>query len=364
MAAKKNILMQTCVACETKKKLTDFYISYNEMFPNGRVPMCKECMFAKSVDSDGNIDLNNFKEMLRKIDRPYIEKVFNAALQETEHLRLEGVTRSRKIFGTYFKNINSLNQYKKMVYNDSDCINITTTKNSETILIKNDEEEKDCVITDKDRQNMEYSISTAGYDPFEDLNLTDLDRKYCFNIMAGYCDIDGVREDGHKLQCVIELVNSNLQCKKINEAINKEMLLSNPDDTKIKNLTATKTSLLSSIATIAKDNNIASNYNKNSKQGQNSLSSKMKEMEQAGYDAVKVNLYDIKTSAAFKQIADLSNQSISDQLTLDSNDFTEIIKEQREMLQKNERDIDDLKEENRNLKNKILDLENKQEKRL
>ena len=44
-----------------------------------------------------------------------------------------------------------------------------------------------------------------------------------------------------------------------------ELAKEDPDDAKIQKLTASKTSLLSSIATIAKDNNIASNYNKNSK---------------------------------------------------------------------------------------------------
>ena len=48
-----------------------------------------------------------------------------------------------------------------------------------------------------------------------------------------------------------------------------------------------------------------------------------------------------------------------DQLTFDNNDYTEIVKEQREMIQGFETELDTLKEENRNLKNKIIDLENR-----
>ena len=124
-------------------------------------------------------------------------------------------------------------------------------------------------------------------------------------------------------------------------------------------MTSSKSSLLSSIATIAKDNNISSNYNKNSNQGQDSISSMMKEMEKNGFQEIKVNLFDIKTSEAFKQIDEISNQNIANQLTLDSSEYSEIVKEQREMIQNFETDLDKLREENRNLKNKVIDLESK-----
>lgn len=147
------------------------------------------------------------------------------------------------------------------------------------------------------------------------------------------------------------------QCRRITEQMNIELQKSSVDDVKIQKLTGSKTSLLSSIATIAKDNNIASNYNKNSKQGKSSLSSKMKEMEENDFEAIKVNLFDIKQAEAFKQIADLSNQSIMDQLTFDNSDYSDIVKEQRELIQKYETELDTYKEENRILKNKLIDLE-------
>lgn len=84
----------------------------------------------------------------------------------------------------------------------------------------------------------------------------------------------------------------------------------------------------------------------------------MKEMEENDFEAIKVNLFDIKQSEAFKQIADLSNRSIMDQLTFDSSDYSEIVKEQRELIQKYETELDTYKEENRILKNKLIDLEN------
>lgn len=158
---------------------------------------------------------------------------------------------------------------------------------------------------------------------------------------------------------VIEITMLYCQTKKVTEAMNLELQKADIDDAKVSKLTSSKTSLLSSIATIAKDNNIASNYNKNSKQGQSSLASKMKEMSDNGFAEIEVNLFDIKTSEAFRQIDEISNNNIANQLTLDTNDYTDIVREQREILQRQEKDIEQLREENRLLKNQIIDLESK-----
>ena len=81
----------------------------------------------------------------------------------------------------------------------------------------------------------------------------------------------------------------------------------------------------------------------------------MKELAADDFKAIQVNVFDIQTCAAMKQIADLSNQSILEQLSLESSDYIEMIKEQREMLGKITAERDELKEENRNLKNKLND---------
>lgn len=214
--------------------------------------------------------------------------------------------------------------------------------------------ERPVVWSDADKQNQAYAIATVGYDPFEDCGMTEADRKYCFNILAGYCDLEGLSEDGHKIQSVIQITQSQLQCKKIDEIINRELLIDRPDEDKIKSLTATKKQLLDSITKIAQDNNISSAYNSASKQGISTLSSKMREMMQIGFDKVEVNLFDIKTCDAMRQIADLSNASIMEQLGLDSNDYTEMLREQRELLTKSQEETAKLKEENRKLQNELM----------
>lgn len=386
LATKKEVKKKKCTACHEELKLTDFYISKSPLFSlDQRVPICKKCVINNSVNKEtGEIDELALNKTLRQIDKPYykdsIESAKNQFKKENSYIEDDKISfYGMELLQLYFKNIAMRQTINKsyadsekegFVYTGSNTI-VSEKKriakkysdiNSALELKKSSEDEEDSINvkwTKKDKQNMKYVISTIGYDPFDDVSLQDSDKKYCFNILAGYCDTDGISEDGHKMQSVIEITMLYCQCKKITEAMNVELSQNTVDDAKISKLTSSKSSLLSSIATIAKDNNIASNYNKNSKQGQSSLTSKMKEMSENGFTEIEVNLFDIKTSEAFKQIDKISNDNIANQLTLDSNEYTDIIKEQREMIQKYDSEIDILKEENRILKNKIIDLESK-----
>lgn len=372
-----------CNYCHETKKMTDFYVSKNPIHSaDERVPVCKSCVMNESLNEDGTINELGLNKVLKAIDRPYYKDLIESGIEsfkrENSYIEDDKVKfYGKEILKVYFRCI-GMRQDRAKSYEDSEKDGFMHQNNNmpkttkEKIAQKyadiseKSDENSDFTInntetkwTKKDKQNMKYVVSTIGYDPYEDIGLVDTDRKYCYNILSGYCDTDGISEDGHKMQGVIEMTMLYCQCKKITETMNIELAKEEPDDAKIQKLTASKTSLLSSIATIAKDNNIASNYNKNSKQGQSSLTSKMKEMAENGYQEIAVNLFDIKTAEAFKQIDEISNNNIASQLTLDNNEYGEIVKEQREMIQKYDLEIETLKEENRILKNKIIDLENK-----
>ena len=370
-----------CTRCHEEKKLTDFYSSNSPLFSiDKRVPLCKKCIQELCLNDDGEIDEVELNKTLRIIDKPYFKdslaSSYQQFLREHSYIEEEDVKKyGDKVLGLYFKNI-MLRQDKDKSYEDSEKEGFihhnsnTTISEKEKIIQKysdiqeqkntkqdNQKSDGDTKWTKEDKQNMKYVISKLGYDPFESVGLDDFDRKYCFNLLSGYFDTPGILEDGHKKQCVIEITMSYCQCRKITEELNLELSKSDSNEKKVSSLTSAKSSLLSSIATIAKDNNISSNYNKNSSQGQDSISSMMKEMEKNGFEEIKVNLFDIKTSEAFKQIDAISNENIANQLTLDASEYSDMVKEQREMIKNFETELDQLREENRNLKNKVIYLE-------
>ena len=370
-----------CTRCHEEKKLTDFYSSNSPLFSiDKRVPLCKKCIQELCLNDDGEINEVELNKTLRIIDKPYFKdslaSSYQQFLREHSYVEEEDVKKyGDKVLGLYFKNI-MLRQDKDKSYEDSEKEGFihhnsnTTISEKEKIIQKysdiqeqkntkqdNQKSDGDTKWTKEDKQNMKYVISKLGYDPFESVGLDDFDRKYCFNLLSGYFDTPGILEDGHKKQCVIEITMSYCQCRKITEELNLELSRSDSNEKKVSSLTSAKSSLLSSIATIAKDNNISSNYNKNSSQGQDSISSMMKEMEKNGFEEIRVNLFDIKTSEAFKQIDSISNENIANQLTLDSSEYSDMVKEQREMIKNFESELEQLKEENRNLKNKVIYLE-------
>ena len=376
-----------CTQCHAHKKVTDFYYSNSPRYSlDQRVPMCKDCCKTSALNKDGTINFEDLKDLLRNIDKPlYFDLLYSSeksvkkenSYLSDEEVAFHGLEILQKYFtlvaarqdraksysdaekeGFIHQNSNRSSKEKAEIYEKYSQY-IYQPQHLDNVLPHGKVNQEDIKWTKKDRQNMKYVISTVGYDPFGDIGLDEYDRKYCFNIMSGYCDTEGISDDGHKMQGVIEMTMLYCQCRRITEAMNLELSKVDVDDKKIQKLTSSKTSLLSSISKIAQDNNIASNFNKNSKQGQNSLTAKMKEMAEHDFAEIEVNLFDIKTAEAFKQIDEISNTNIANQLTLDAAEYSDIIKEQREMIQKYDSDIESLKEENRILKNKIIDLENK-----
>lgn len=373
-----------CTCCHEEKKLIDYYSSSSPLFSiDKRVPICKKCVQKLCLNSEtGEIDEIQLNKTLRTIDKPYykdsLASSYNQFAKEHSYIAEEDVKKyGDKILGLYFKNI-MLRQDKDKSYEDSEKDGFMHQNNNiimsekekimnryadilETKSSNEPKQKQENIVkwSKEDKQNMKYVISKLGYDPFEDVGLDEFDRKYCFNLLSGYFDTPGILEDGHKKQCVIEITMSYCQCRKITDELNNELAKEDSNEKRITSLTSAKSSLLSSISTIAKDNNISSNYNKNSSQGQDSISYMMKEMERNGFQEIQVNLFDVKTSEAFKQIDNISNENIAKQLTLDNNEYSDIIKEQREMIKGFEDEVNRLKEENRNYQNQIINLQKK-----
>lgn len=331
-----------CVKCGSVRAEEEFFLSpwsgvYNTH--GKRVPVCKACFNSLMEELSAQYDEKTaLLVCCAVLDVPFYTELYNSCIAKGNPFSI----------GVYMRQM----QFKRF---QGKTFGTSLTDGS---LFKEEKKPKETGTrwSKKDKQNMNYSISTVGYDPFEDCNMTEDDRKYCFNILAGYCDIEGIKDDGHKLLGCVQIVKNQLQVKKLDDMINQELISSTPDETRIKSLTESKKKLQDATAKIAQDNNISSAHNDNSKRGKNTLTQKMKDILEDGYEAIRVNLFDIKTSEAVKQVADLSNRSIIDQLAFDSNDYSQMVKEQREILTSLREEKEVLEEENRNLKNELSDL--------
>lgn len=99
-----------CSGCGQEKPRKDFYSCYTN--PNSEIlPFCKDCCVEKSLDSfSGQIDITNFKEMLQRVDRPYLHDYFVNNCKKSDN--------PRGIIGLYFKDL-GLKQNRPLQYKDS-----------------------------------------------------------------------------------------------------------------------------------------------------------------------------------------------------------------------------------------------------
>lgn len=107
---KKDDEIVQCTSCGKFKPKSDFYISYNEMHSaNGVLPYCKICIKKMCNDKFNQLDKERTLRMLRTIDRPYIDLMWEKAVQKG----------GANAIGNYLRLIN-LQQYRSMKWLDGD----------------------------------------------------------------------------------------------------------------------------------------------------------------------------------------------------------------------------------------------------
>lgn len=341
----KEILRCPCCGTELKNLNSQTYTSKSRLWSYfGRLLICKSC-----VDSIWEEFLERYNYDVEKA-MYYIcmtfDYAFHKKLLESSKKTVE--EKGGKVIQKYLTVLNSFGE--KNGY--ADCF-----KNGEKLEINIIEEKveqnkhKKIVLTDEDKKNKEDIKNLLGYDPFE--NELDEDKKFLYAKLIDFLD-EATLEDSFKIPVVCEIVKGFNHAEKINQAI------ANIDITKIekvkdiKDLVATKTQILSSILAMAKDNGISVNHSNNKSKGSGTLSGIIKKLNELDLEDIKVNLFNIETAEAIKQVADISNRSILDQLRFDENDYTEIIREQKKMIESMDEKLIKLEEENRILKyNKI-----------
>lgn len=330
----------TCVCCGKPKYEEYFYINRNSAIFTGiwnRVPVCRDCLESLLRRYSMKYEPLTCAAMIAAIlDMPY-NKVFATSNMEDGALRIGNYTRGQNLVFMKDKTfIDSINSGE--FFDTKDKLKIEIEKLWEP----------------QDKKNKKYVIGKFGYDPFDSFGFEDLDYRNAFNITAKYLEDESILQDAHKMQSLITMVATIIQSNKVEALLTNQYKNIKPDVNEIKTLTATKKDLQATISKLAEDNNISSKFQKENKAAQSHLTAKMKEMANAEYWEAKPNMFDVRTSAAMRQVADLSHQSILEQLELSDSDFAQMVKEQRTMIKDLQDKCDRLEEENRNLTNKFI----------
>lgn len=330
-----------CPYCNKEKKESEFYMSTDPLVLTGRTSMCKECArkIARNWDDDkqeyGQCTRKSVMMALEYIDKPWIEDLWESSYHEV-YDETKKVKKS-SVWDAYIKNI-GMTQYKTMRWRDGDLFNtyvedarqiadIEAAKNNNTQMLANSQE-----VNEEFEKNKRDVIRLLGYDPFEGEKLED--QPLLYSQLIGYLDLGGDNDDMMRTSSAITIVRGFLQNAKIDDRLAKAMANSNANTAEIKALLDSKQKLSSNISQLAEQSCLSLKHNKNASKGENTFTGIVKRLKEMNLREAEVNAFDIGTAEGMKQVADISNASIIKQIRLDENDYTDMLAQQRELIEK------------------------------
>lgn len=195
------------------------------------------------------------------------------------------------------------------------------------------EELKVLSLSEENKKDRQQIVSIIGYDPFED-NLPE-DKPQLYRDLTGMLT-DGMRKDIPKAKAAVEVVvgynNIRKYQNRVNALINTPVL-SEDEQKQLDKLLEMITKIQNSLNAI-NDKNGFSNPKSIGSNGRGTLSEVMRTVNEKSYDPGQVNAYDIITSNAIEQIADISNKSILNQVKLSGQDYSDMLAEQAIIVHK------------------------------
>ena len=344
-----------CYMCEEHKPKDKFYKSTDPKIKSGVTRICKQCAYDIALRKDDYGDYHeptkeSIMQALEYLDKPFLEIIWDASIIETG----SEDSRATNVWAAYIKNI-SMPQYIAMRWRDSDVLKRTyrsmelnRTQDNSTQL-SNDE------VMDNYEINKKDAIRLIGYDPFASYPREN-DKPVLYAKLVSLID-EETKNDGMKMNAVIQVVKAFNQIEKLNDVI--DMHVTNvggisANTPTIKNLSDTVDKFIRSASMLAKDNGISVNHNNNKSKGANTLSGKIKKLNEIGFREAKINTFDIGSCEGMRQVAEISEEARHKQIGYDENIAQEIKDIKAELVEQLTKERDAAKETAR-----LLLVENK-----
>ena len=321
-----------CYCCGSEKKRSEFYKSSDPFNSVGVTPYCKNCLerIARNYNSAtkqfGDVTKQSLMLACERADVPYLEKLWDASYNEVHDPSLKQP--KTNVWAAYIKNV-KMPQYNGMRWRDGDLFKEGESKNTEENFERNLTPE----VLDEYKTNKKDIIRLIGYDPFANYPV-EQDLPVLYAQLISFID-EETKNDGMKMNAVIQIVQAFNQIQKLNDAINElsaDTQKLNANNGTIKQHADTISKLLSGANALAKDNGISLNYNNSKSKGQNTLTGKMKELDLIGFRDAKINMYDIDYCKGMQQVAEISAKAQIDQIGFDENVMSEITNIRRELV--------------------------------
>lgn len=334
-----------CICCHVKKEESDFYKSKGSLVwqeSEGRSLFCKECLAPKfRIVRERYGERYATMIMCHWVDAPYVESVYQAVVnKETDY-----------DFGHYMRTLNGP-QYSKRSFVTS-IVDGDFAGPAKTIVTQ--EEIDEGKWTRDELRIKNEVVELLGSDPFA--GYPDSNRRHLYGELSQYLDED-VIEDPYKLSQIRQIVVNNDQIRAYDVLIAK--LDPRNEAEEIKTLNTIKKDLVSSNDKIAKENEISVKNRSNKEVGKSTLTYLMRDLREKDFKQAEANYYDQLRGEGTLWAMEMSNRALLQNTMFDENDKQDIFIEQRQMIQKQQAELDDLREENRLLKVEVGELKSAQ----
>lgn len=349
-----------CYMCDSIKKKEHFYVSTDPRIKGGVTPVCKLCAKSIAERQDKNGDFHeptkeSCIEALRYLDKPFIENVWSASIQESEDLSSARV--KTNVWNSYVKNI-AMPQYMGQTFKDSDMFKEKIIYDDEKTPKQLVEEHNGQDTYDSYLKNKEDVKRLLDYDPFEKEPVSD--QPFLYSQLLGMLDAsEDANEDMMRVSSAIQIVRGFLQQAKIDDALAKlmgDVRSVQENSGAIKSLQDSKQKLTSMITNLAAESCLSLKNSKRQVKGENTWTGKTKRIKDLNLRDGQMNGFDVATCRGMQQVQEISDASIMKQLRLDESDWSDMVADMRETMQTLRKERDSYKEVNRILLQENIDL--------
>lgn len=348
-----------CYMCGKFKPKSQFYKSTNPIIMSHLTPICKDCAnnIALRKDLDGRLHKptkESVRMALRYLDKPFFNSVYESSIRESSN---DVAGRKTSVWPAYIKNISMVN-YDGLTFADSDFEIDSYSLDDPDTVNKYIKERAGADCFQEYVKNKRDVVRLLGYDPFEKDPADD--QPFLYSQLIGMLDSS---EDGNddmlRTASAINIVRNFLQQSKIDNTI--AALMSTPSEiaqnsATINGLQSSKEKLTKITNSLAAESCLSLKNSKTATKGENTWTGKLRKIRDLNLRDGEVNGFDINTCKAMKQVMDLSNASILEQLHLDESEYSDMIAEQRQMITSLNEEVDKYKEISRILLRENMDL--------
>ena len=351
-----------CAMCGmVKDKESKFYYDTNPVLGGSSFSrICRDCAKAIACRRDQNGEdhdptKESVIEVLRLLDKPFLESVWNASIQESENLVTGKI--KNNVWTSYIKNIQMKN-YLGMTFKDSDIF-------KEKIVYQDEMSAQDLVDShvgqdtyDSFEKNKADVIRLLNYDPFEHESLAD--QPFLYNQLLALLDSsEETNEDMIRTSSAISIARGFLQASKIDDSIAQMMSdikQLEKNSATIKSLQSSKSDIMKTIKDLAAESCLSLKNSRHSIKGENTWTGKVKKIRDLNLRNSQVNGFDIATCRGMRQVQEISDASIMKQLALDESEWSDMVAEMRVENQKLRQEREQYKEINRILLKENIEL--------